>query len=146
MAPFSPGVEGAGEFRGWRGGGFGRRMRSTFMGASPTPKWGVPLWRRVHGKRTLTIDRALQLVRSDHLITVIQADHRPYLEEAIGGPPPGLLLEQPRDCGSAVSVLFSLAHIPERDPEATVIVLPADQFVYPEERWVRIIAVALHLA
>jgi len=106
-------------------------------------------FRRFVGTRSMlghTIDRALQLVRSDHLITVIQADHRPYLEEAIGGLPPGLLLEQPRDCGSAVSVLFSLAHIPERDPEATVIVLPADQFVYPEERWVRIIAVALHLA
>ena len=106
-------------------------------------------FRRFVGTRSMlrhTVDRALQLVRADHLITVIHADHRRYLEEAIGGPPPGLLLEQPRDCGSAVSVLFSLAHLPERDPEATVIVLPADQFVYPEERWVRIVAVALHLA
>src|SRR5438093_13591519 len=31
------------------------------MGASPTPKWGVPLWRRVHGKRTLRVIRWRQV-------------------------------------------------------------------------------------
>ena len=85
------------------------------------------------------IEHALQLVPGDRLITVIAAEHRRHLGEPFAEPP-GLLLEQPRYCGSAPALLLSLAHVLGRDVDATVILLPADHFPQPEEPFLRILA------
>src|SRR5437867_6526203 len=93
-----------------------------------------------------TIDRALQLVPGDRLVTVVAREHRRYLDEALAVSPPGLLLEQPRDCGNGAAVMLALAHVLERDPEATVLVLPVDHFIHPEQRFMRVLANASRLA
>src|SRR5262249_26076757 len=54
--------------------------------------------------------------------------------------------EQPHDSGSATAILLALAHVLERDPEATVVVVPAGQRAWPEERFGRFLASASRLA
>ncbi len=124
------------------------------VAATPRRNGGAEVKRpsayRIHsGARSMlqrTVDRALQLVPRDRVVTVALASNRRYLEEALGGPPPGPLLEEPRDCGSVAPMLLALVHVLEREPEATVIMMPASHTVHPEDRFLRIVAGASELA
>lgn len=94
-----------------------------------------------------TWDRALALSTPERLVTVVAREHRSFLEaEAENGGIPGNLLEQPRDRGTAVGVLFPLAFVLARDPRALVLIVPADHFIRPESGFLRVAASACLLA
>ena len=90
--------------------------------------------------------RACRLTSSNRVVTVIDSDHRDCLYDALGGPPPGRLIEQPRDRGTTFATLLALPYILDRDPEATLLVLPADHFAYPDQTFLEYLDHATQLA
>jgi hypothetical protein len=93
-----------------------------------------------------TIDRALRLVPGSRLVVAVPKEQRQFVDEGLVASAQGLVIEQPHDGGSLAATLLSIAHVIEKDPEATVVVMPADQFVHPEDRFLRIVAHATDLA
>ena len=93
-----------------------------------------------------TLDRARNIVPENHIVSVIGPGHRKFLSSALSGPLPGAIIEEPRNLGTVPGIFLALAHIIARDPEACVLILPSDQFVHPEQRFVRHAARACELA
>lgn len=78
-----------------------------------------------------TLDRAAQLCPEERIITIVGAGHSNYLKRNHIG----TVIEQPQNKGTALGVMLPIAFILDRDPDATVLILPSDHFVYPEERF-----------
>ena len=74
--------------------------------------------------------RAATVTTTERVVTVIGAGHRRYLE---GREEPGLVIEQPRGCGTAAGVLLPAAVALAADPAATLVILPSDHFIWPNE-------------
>jgi len=86
------------------------------------------------GTRTMlqhSLDRAADLVDPGHTHLVLGPQHQRYLGHGLPGFA-GRLHSQPANRGTAVGIFLALAEILEADPEATVLVLPSDQFIHPE--------------
>lgn len=128
-------------------GGRGERMReaiSEWLGSN-RPKQFC----RFTGERSMlenTWDRARQLVGSDHIVTVSVADQAMYFEELDMAVIPGTVLYQPEHNGTAAAVYLALAHILALDPDASVIIMPSDHFIFPEARFVALANAALGYA
>ena len=82
-----------------------------------------------------TIDRACSVVSEEHIVTIIGRGHRKFLAESANEHVPGVVLEQPRNLGTAPGVFLPTAYVLADNPEATVIFLPSDHFVHPEDRF-----------
>jgi mannose-1-phosphate guanylyltransferase len=82
-----------------------------------------------------TLDRASCISGAERVVTVIARGHRRFLATAAPAGVPGVIVEQPLDRGTAAGVYLALAHVLERDPRATVLLLPSDHFVHPEDRF-----------
>ena len=118
-------------------GGEGRRMRpliSRWLGVSRPKQYCT-----FSGTRSMlqhTIDRAAMICEPERTIVVIGNGHRSFFESALSSEFGGMVMEQPSDCGTAAGVLLPVSYILQQDPEATVVVLPSDHFVYPESEFV----------
>jgi mannose-1-phosphate guanylyltransferase len=91
---------------------------------------------RIVGTRSMlrhTWDRTRQIVPPHRIVTVLTAGQERYLsaEETLGGVP-GSVLVQPANRETAPGLLLPLLWITERDPSATVVVFPADHFIWEE--------------
>lgn len=82
-----------------------------------------------------TIDRAHSIIPEENMVTVIGQDHRRYLTESQSRSLPGLVLEQPKDLGTAPGAFLAIAYVLADNPEASVILFPSDHFVRPEDRF-----------
>src|SRR5207237_9934025 len=82
-----------------------------------------------------TLDRASHLVLPEHTVTVIAREHQEKACTQFDGRA-GIVILQPANCGTAAEVFLPLTYIRARDPQATVVLYPSDQFVYPEDRFV----------
>jgi mannose-1-phosphate guanylyltransferase len=101
------------------------------------------------GDRTMlqqTHDRAVSMVVPEQVVTVIGRNHRRFLAETSKRPVPGAIIEQPINLGTAPGILLPTAFVSEIDPEATILILPADQFVHPEKLFLRHVAQAFQCA
>lgn len=90
------------------------------------------------GERSLfqhTLDRASALCRQDHVVTLVAREHRREAWAQLEGRGPGTLLLQPKNRDTAAGIYLSLTYLRAKDPRATVVVYPADHFVYPEHRF-----------
>lgn len=83
-----------------------------------------------------TLDRATQVTPPERTITVIARRHRREAWAQLEGRTVGTVLVQPWTCGLAAAILLPLTDLRVRDPHATVVILPSDQFVYPEDRFI----------
>lgn len=104
---------------------------------------------RLLGSRSMlrhTWDRARQLVPDERIVTVITAGQEDYLADERRGGIPGSLLVQPANRETGPGLLLPLLWIAERDPHATVIVFPADHFVWEEVRFVNHVRRAVEAA
>jgi len=79
-----------------------------------------------------TIDRVGSIVPKEQVVSIVGRGHRKYLGEFEGNAPPGLLIEQPRDMGTAAGVFLPMAYVLSKCPDATVVLFPSDHFVLPE--------------
>ena len=104
-------------------GGTGRRLAEV-TGGVPKQFW------RAGGERTLlerTLDRMAPLSSPSRTVVVVDQAHEPYVRSL--GPKAGHVLYQPRDRGTAAGVLLALLPILDADPEAVVVMSPADHGV-----------------
>lgn len=128
-------------------GGRGERMREAiqqWLGAY-RPKQFC----RFAGDRTMlehTWDRARQLVGQNNIVTVSVADQAVYFDEMDINSIPGTVLYQPDSNGTAAAIYLALAHILAIEPDASVIIMPSDHFIFPQSRFVTLAAAALGAA
>ncbi len=91
-----------------------------------------------------TIDRAKELIPEERLVIVTLVDYQGCLEECIDSFK-GTILYQPSNRDTAPAIMLGLSHILERDPEGVVAVFPSDHFIYPEDRFVSYVDLALNV-
>ena len=94
---------------------------------------------RIIGARSMlrhTWDRAVQVVDASRVVTIITAGQEDYLGDEAETGMPGTLLVQPANKETGPGLLLPLLWIAERQPGATVIVLPADHFIWEEGRFI----------
>lgn len=93
---------------------------------------------RIVGTRSMlrhTWDRAARVVTRNRILTVVTADQEHYLEEEGRTDVPGTVVVQPADRGTAAGLLLPLLWIARRSPAATVIIFPADHFIWEEDQF-----------
>ena len=101
------------------------------------------------GTRTMlqhTWDRADQLSHPNCKITVVR---KPFLHEActqLGGRVPGVMVTEPQHHGTVASILLALTYLRTQDSDSTLVIYPADHFVYPEHHFLRTIQRAIWAA
>ena len=93
-----------------------------------------------------TLDRAACLCDPSRILTVVGRHHRDVLRARAPRATDGAFIEQPANLDTAPGVLLGLVHAMHRDPDATVVILPSDHFVYPEWRFVAKVQVAIQAA
>ena len=82
-----------------------------------------------------TLDRMASIVLPEQVITVIGLGHREFLTEPGAQAIPGSIIEQPLNLGTAPGILLPTAYVIDKDPQATIVVLPSDHFVHPERKF-----------
>jgi len=128
-------------------GGEGTRMRpliSTWLGGDRPKQYCAFVGSRSMFQHTL--DRARTLVPEKQMATVIGRGHRKYFTRSDEKNMPGMLLEQPGNFGTAPGIFLPATYVLANNPAATVIILPSDHFVYPEDRFCKHALHALELA
>jgi len=128
-------------------GGDGTRLQSMTRAITGDnrPKQFVP----VIGRSTL-LDQTRQRValsfdQSRTLIVVTQK-HRRFYEPLANEIPPGLLLEQPVNKGTAPAILYALLHVATKSPNAIVALFPSDHFFADDEEFMSHIDLAIDAA
>jgi mannose-1-phosphate guanylyltransferase len=111
----------------------------TNLGGEPVPKQFCALHGDVSMLR-LALQRAARFVPETHLREVVAAEHRKWWEKELEDLPPPTVVAQPRDRGTAAGVLLPVTRVLRHDPEAVVVLLPADHHV--EREW--ILQTAIH--
>jgi mannose-1-phosphate guanylyltransferase len=86
-----------------------------------------------------TLDRAVQIVPAERLFAVVAREHRQEAFQQLDRRTIGALILQSVHQRTAASVFLPLTYVRERDPEATVVILPSDHFVYPEARFLSLV-------
>jgi mannose-1-phosphate guanylyltransferase len=117
-------------------GGWGTRLQQFIrhITGSDRPKQFC----RIVGTRSMlrhTWDRARQFVPADRMATAITAGQERYLNEEKAAGVPGHVLVQPANKDTGPGLLLPLLWVAQRSPEATVVVFPADHFIWEEERF-----------
>lgn len=78
------------------------------------------------------LQRAAAVAAPEHRCTVVAEAHRNWWQRSLTCLPAGNTIVQPLNRGTANGILLSLLHILERDPQARVVLLPADHHVSDE--------------
>jgi mannose-1-phosphate guanylyltransferase len=89
-----------------------------------------------------TLARAERLIPPEHLLTIITQRHLPYARAELRDRSPETIIIQPRNRETGPGILLPLLHVYLRDPEAVVVLLPADHFIREEGRFMAAIACA----
>jgi mannose-1-phosphate guanylyltransferase len=79
------------------------------------------------------LQRAAMVASTPQVCAVVAAQHREWWSSVHPYLPRGNLIVQPHNRGTAHGVLLPLLHIIERDPDATVVLLPSDHHLCREE-------------
>jgi mannose-1-phosphate guanylyltransferase len=78
------------------------------------------------------LHRALAIASMRHVCAVVAAQHRVWREAQLKHLLADNIIEQPQNRGTAHGVLLPLLHIVARDPDANIVLLPADHYVHDE--------------
>jgi len=79
-----------------------------------------------------TLQRAQVIAPPQRTCVVVSADHRCWWQSLGRSIPSSNIVVQPRNRGTAIGILLPLLQILQRDPDATLGVLPSDHFVRNE--------------
>lgn len=111
-------------------GGAGRRLASLTGGV---PK---QFWHPRGGASLLdaTLHRVAPLADPAHTVVVVDQAHRSYIQSLSPGVASSLLF-QPSDRGTAAGVLLTMMPVLDKDPDATVLITPADHGIRDERRF-----------
>jgi mannose-1-phosphate guanylyltransferase len=127
--------------------GEGSRLRDLTTTADGTaiPKQFCSLF----GERSLlddAMERAQRVIGAEHSCAIVAHQHRRWWSQsdAVKGLPPGNLFLQPANRGTGIGILYSLLHVLNQDPDAHVILLPADHYVDSESILIQVLHAAMH--
>lgn len=104
----------------------------TFVGTRPM------LWH--------TVTRAEQLSGAARMLVVAAGHHETHLSDCLEPRYLERIVFQPRNRDTAPGVFLPLAHIVARDPNATVVILPSDHFIFPEDAFLNSVRRAVLVA
>jgi mannose-1-phosphate guanylyltransferase len=109
---------------------------------TPTPKQFCAL---VESRTLLraTLDRMSSLVPRQRIVVVVAEGHRRFWQTELADWPSENLVSQPENRGTAAGLLLPLLTVAGRDPEARIVVAPADHYVGDEASFLGTIAHAL---
>lgn len=93
-----------------------------------------------------TWDRARQIAPPDQIVTVITAGQERHIEDEPSGSVSRHVLVQPANKETGPGVLLPILWIARRDPGATVVVFPADHFIWEEARFLTYVRAAARAA
>jgi len=115
-------------------GGDGRRLQALTLDAdgNVVPK---QFWSLRGGASLLedALQRASAVAPLRRLCTVVAAQHRRWWDGLVSHLPKRNVIVQPHNRGTAHGILLPLLHILARDPDAQVVLLPADHYVGDED-------------
>ena len=125
-------------------GGDGTRLQSMTRAITGDnrPKQFVP----VIGGSTLlnqTRRRVALSIDPGRTLFVVTRKHRRFYQSLAGEVPPGLLLEQPMNKGTAPAILYALLRVAAKSPKAVVALFPSDHFFADDEEFMSHIDVAM---
>jgi len=117
-------------------GGDGIRLRSLtrHIAGDERPKQFCP----VLGRGSLleeTRRRAALALAPERTLYVVNRAHEFYYAPLLAGIAPDNIVVQPRNCGTAPAILYSLLRIAARDSKALVVFLPSDHFVSDNQKF-----------
>jgi mannose-1-phosphate guanylyltransferase len=102
------------------------------------------------GRSSCLLQDALMRARSvalpSHVATVVAAQHRQWWSSALNDVHESNVFVQPQNKGTAFGILLALLRLEMRDPQATLILLPADHYFRDEEPVTRALRMAGNLA
>lgn len=79
------------------------------------------------------LDRAATVVPRERVLTIVAEEHRRFWDGELKDLPPGNVVVQPRNRGTAAGILLPFLEILlHRDPRGRVLVLPSDHYVADE--------------
>jgi mannose-1-phosphate guanylyltransferase len=78
------------------------------------------------------LKRAHAVAAPQHICTVVAEQHRRWWVNTLNPLPSQNIFVQPSNRGTAHGILFALLQIERRDPNAVVLLLPADHYVADE--------------
>ncbi len=79
------------------------------------------------------LQRAAAVAPMQRVCTVVAEQHRPWWRDMLGYLPDENIIVQPENRGTAHGVLLPLLRIAARDPQAIVVLLPADHYLSDED-------------
>lgn len=120
-------------------GGDGERLQPSIQ------KWlGYPVPKQYCtfvGTRSMlqhTWDRANQLVGPRKKVTVFGRTHQQRSPaHFLAQRDEGTFIFQPRNCDTAPGVFLPLTYVKAWDPQSVVVIFPSDQFIFPEDAFVK---------
>jgi mannose-1-phosphate guanylyltransferase len=113
--------------------GEGTRLRSLTKSpsGSPVPKQFCSLYEGPCLLRE-ALNRASSIAEPEQTCVVVAEQHRRWWNPELHCLPPGNIIVQPDNRGTANGILLPLLHILHRDPDARVVLLPSDHLVRQE--------------
>ena len=114
--------------------GEGRRLRglTTTAAGETIPKQFCSINRR-ECLLELALERATAVAKPEQICTIVASQHRRWWQQLLKRMSPRNIVVQPANRGTAIGTALSLLHIERINPNATVLLLPADHFVRDEE-------------
>lgn len=114
-------------------GGDGRRLSAltTALNGTAVPKQYCSVW----GGSSLLEDalvRAAAVAPLGRICTVVAASHRRWWSTTLAGQAGKNIIVQPQNRGTGIGILLALLEVLERDPYASVVLLPADHYLKDE--------------
>jgi mannose-1-phosphate guanylyltransferase len=79
------------------------------------------------------LQRAASVAPLQRICSVVAEQHRQWWAPLLSYLPEQNVISQPQNRGTAYGILLPLLRISERDPDATVVLLPADHYLRDEE-------------
>lgn len=99
-----------------------------------------------HSMLRHTLNRAEQLTDIERTRVVVARHHEPRLWDRLDNHHEAAIIAQPRNRDTAPGIFLPLTYIARRAPEATVVILPSDHFVHPQEEFLAAIRRAVRVA
>lgn len=93
-----------------------------------------------------TLDRAERLTGADRMLVVVANHHEPRAWDRLTDHHAQAIIAQPQNRDTAAGIFLPLTYIGVQDPEATVVILPSDHFVHPEDEFLTAVRRAVRAA
>ena len=94
----------------------------------------------------LTVDRVARIIPPEHIYIVLGKSHVDIAREQLPDLPPGNFLVEPEGRDTAPCIGFAAISLLEIDPQAVMVVLPADHFIPDMENFAKTVLYGVDIA